>query len=88
MYQNLNLVGTGTQTSPIVLGPCFFNWDAHISTYCDFLAMVCLAIGFNGPVDKFVFGTDEELALVNAITTVFSKSQHILCTRHLKENCK
>ena len=69
-----------------MLGPIFLHWDGLYSTYCDFFAKIRSAIGFSVPVEKIVFGTDEELALVNAIKTVFPTSQHILCTRHLKEN--
>ena len=35
---------------------------------------------------KLVFGTDDEKAMVNAITSSFPNSQHILCTRHLRQN--
>lgn len=35
-----------------------------------------------------VFGTDEEKALVNAITTIFPNSNHMLCKRHLYLNAK
>ena len=45
-------------------------------------------MGYRIPVEKLVFGTDEALALVNAIKTNFPSSQHILCTRHLKENAQ
>ena len=33
-------------------------------------------------------GSDEELALVNAITAAFPDATHVLCTRHLRENDK
>ena len=35
---------------------------------------------------KLVIGTDDERALVNAIKAAFPQSQHILCTRHLRQN--
>lgn len=37
---------------------------------------------------RLVFGTDEEKALVNAITTIFPNSNHMLCKRHLYQNAK
>lgn len=37
---------------------------------------------------RLVFGTDEEKALVNAITTSFPNSNHMLCKRHLYLNAK
>ena len=83
VYQNLNFVITGTLTSPMVLGPIFLHWDAHYPTYCDFLAKLCSANGFN-VLSIYLFLV---LFLVKAIKTVFPNSQHISCTRHLKENC-
>ena len=35
-----------------------------------------------------MFGSDKEQAMVNAIKTAFPKVQHILCTRHIKENAQ
>jgi len=85
VYQNFNLVRKSTQTAPIMLGPVFLHWDGLYPTYCDFLSKIRSALGYHIPVEKLVFGTDEELTLVNAIKTNFPSSQHILCTRHLKE---
>ena len=78
----------GTQTAPIMLGPVFLHWDGLYPTYCDFLSKIRSALGYRIPVEKLVFGTDEALALVNAIKTNFPSSQHILCTRHLKANAQ
>lgn len=44
------------------------------------------SLGYDLPEEKLTFGTDEEMALVNAIKTTFPKAGHILCTRHLQEN--
>lgn len=71
-----------------MLGPVFLHWDGSYATYCDFLSKMRSAFGFHVPVDKIVFGSDEESALVNAIKTTFPGSQHILCTSHLKENAQ
>ena len=35
---------------------------------------------------KLLIETDDERALVNAITSSFSESEHILCSRHIKQN--
>jgi hypothetical protein len=78
----------GTQMAPIMLGPVFLHWDGLYPTYCDFLSKIRSALGYRIPVEKLVFGTEEALALVNAIKTNFPSSQHILCTRHLKENAQ
>ena len=33
-------------------------------------------------------GSDEELALVNAITAAFPDATHVFCTRHIREDAK
>ena len=35
---------------------------------------------------KLVIGSDDERALVNAIKAAFPQSQHIMCSRHLRQN--
>ena len=35
---------------------------------------------------KLVIGSDEETAMVKAITTAFPEATHTLCTRHLRQN--
>jgi len=42
----------------------------------------------NTDADQLVIGSDEELALVNAIQTAFPEAGHILCMRHLRQICK
>ena len=39
-------------------------------------------------LSKLVIGTDDEQALVKAITTIIPEATHVLCTRHLKENAR
>ena len=38
--------------------------------------------------EQLVLGSDEELALVNAINTATMYASHILCTRNLRQNIK
>ena len=35
-----------------------------------------------------MIGTDDEQALVKAITTIIPEATHVLCTSHLKENAR
>ena len=35
---------------------------------------------------QLVIGTDDEKAMVKAITSAFPESTHVLCSRHLKRN--
>jgi transposase-like protein len=37
---------------------------------------------------NIVFGTDQEAAVIKAITACFPQAKHMLCTRHLKENAR
>ena len=34
------------------------------------------------------FGTDEEMALIDAFESNFDSAVHVLCTRHLRNTCK
>ena len=40
----------------------------------------------NTDIRKLVIGSDEERALMKAITTAFPEATHTLCTRHLRKN--
>lgn len=86
VYTNPNLLRRGKTTPPVMLGPVFLHWDGAYSTYCDFLAKIRSSLGYDLPEEKLTFGTDEEMALVNAIKTTFPGANHILCARHLQEN--
>ena len=71
-----------------MLGPMFLHWDACSLPTASFFCKIRSALGFHIPEEKIVFGSDEEQAMINAIKTAFPKAQHILCTRHLKENAQ
>ena len=86
VYTNPNMLKKGKGTSPVMLGPVFLHWDGAYATYCEFFSKVRSSLGFDLRVEKLTFGTDEELALVNAIKTAFPGANHILCARHLQEN--
>ena len=80
VFQNNTVVRKGTNTSPIMLGPTYLHWDGSYATYCDFLSKIRSVLGYYFLSKKIVFGTDEEIAMVNAIKTSFPQSKHILCT--------
>lgn len=77
-----------TKQPPIFLGPLFIHNNRLNSDFESF------SVFFNHfrvkPIstdtNDLVFGTDEELALLNAITAAFPESGHLLCTRHLQKN--
>ena len=68
------------------MGPVFLDWDGSYQTYSDFLFKVRISLGHSFPIDKIIFGLDEEQALLNALRPAFPESTQILCTRHLYEN--
>ena len=88
VFQNHNLIRSGTSTNPILLGPTYLHWDGSYQTYSDFLSKVRSSLGFSFPTEKIIFGSDEEQALSNALRSSFPSSKQILCTRHLVENTK
>ena len=44
--------------------------------------------GFAINAPKLIIQSDEELAIVSAISTVFPGAIQLLCTRHISENVK
>ena len=93
VFQEKKLVRKGTQTNPIILGPIYLHWDGCYHTYQRFFTHLASVLEDSFEETKLslndlVFGTDEEKALVKAITNSFPKSKLTLCTRHLAENFK
>ena len=70
---------------PIFLGPIFFHDNSDFETYCAFFHHLKMKL-IDANLTKLVIGTDDEAAMVKAITTAFPESTHVLCTRHLKQN--
>ena len=87
-YKQLSVVkdqGDGTTAPPIFLGPVFLHDNSDFETYCAFFHHLKMKL-IDANLSKLVIGTDDEAAMVKAMTTAFPESTHVLCTRHLRQN--
>ncbi|KAK3101791.1 hypothetical protein FSP39_006376 [Pinctada imbricata] len=84
-YKQVSVVDEKTNESPIFLGPMFIHDSSDFGTYASFFNHLGTLLA-NTDTSQLVIGSDEEVALVNAITHAFPNAQHILCTRHIKQN--
>ena len=85
-YKQLTVTVDKTDEPPLFLGPLFVHDNSDYETYSYFFHHLRLKLGPN--LAKLVIGSDEEQAMVKSIMTEFPNSSHVLCTRHLKENCR
>lgn len=83
-YKNKKVINRKTKQYPILLGPVFIHSDADQSSYNVFFSHLRGVLG-NG---RFIFGSDEEKALTNALQQNFPDSTFLLCTKHLKDNIR
>lgn len=81
------VVRDDTGESPIFWGPLFIHDNSDFDTYSTFFNHLSTKL-MDTDTTKLVIRSDEELALVNAITKAFPDSNHILCKRHLYQNTK
>ena len=65
----------------------FIHDNSDFETFSHFFYHLKLKL-HDSPVSKLVIGSDDEKALVKAITAVFPEATHVLCTRHLEENAR
>ena len=84
-YKQLTVVKEGTTEPPLFIGPIFMHDNSDFDTYCNFFFNLKIKLN-DIDTTNLVTGTDDERALVNAIKAAFPQSQHILCTRHLRQN--
>ncbi|CAG2250556.1 unnamed protein product [Mytilus edulis] len=76
-----------TSEHPIFLGPVFIHDNSDFECFTNFFNH--LKVKLRGiDTSKLVFGTDEEVGLINAVKEAFPQSRTILCTRHLRQNAK
>ena len=84
-YKQLAVTRDGLSEPPLFFGPMYIHDNSDFESYSTFFSH--LKVKLSGvDTTKLVFGTDDEKAMVNAITSSFPNSQHILCTRHLRQN--
>ena len=85
-YQNLLLERESTGKSPVFVGPVLIHYKKDACTYKDFLSKLkSLRPGLQNVVS---FGTDGEMALVNALRSCFPKGteKSLRCFRHFPQN--
>jgi hypothetical protein len=87
VYKQLTVVKSTTKQNPIFLGPIYIHDNSDFETYCHFFHHLKMKLYDGQSLSKLVIGSDDERAMVNAVTTAFPESTHILCTRHLRQNC-
>ena len=69
-------------TNPLIPGPVFFHFHLSEETYTEMFNFLSSKLGSI----RLVIGSDEELALRNALKRAFPLSLLILCVLHLKKN--
>ena len=84
-YKQLAVSNVKNAEHPLFLGPLFIHDNSDFETYSIFFSHLKIKLS-DTDTSKLVFGTDDEKAMVNAITSSFPDSKHILCTRHLRQN--
>ena len=85
-YQNLLLERKSTGKPPVFVGPVLIHYKKDERTYMDFLnKLKALRAGLQ---DIISFGTDGEMALVNALQSCFPKAteKSLRCFRHFRQN--
>ena len=84
-YKQLSVKRNNTSEPPLFFGPMYIHDNSDFESYATFFNHIRTKLS---GVDtcKLVIGTDDEKAMVNAITSSFPDSSHILCTRHLRQN--
>ncbi|XP_052778803.1 uncharacterized protein LOC128216276 [Mya arenaria] len=86
-YKQLSVNRQKTDEPPIFVGPLFIHDSSDFETYVNFFDHIRNKL-VNVSLDSLVIGTDDEKAMVKAITTSFPSSTHVLCTGHLRQNAK
>ena len=85
-YQNLLLERKSTGKPPVFVGPVLIHYRKDERTYMDFLnKLKSLRAGLQEIIS---FGTDGEMALVNALQSCFPKGTEkaLRCFRHFRQN--
>ncbi|XP_053376475.1 uncharacterized protein LOC128547528 [Mercenaria mercenaria] len=86
-YKQLSVNRQRTDDHPIFIGPIYLHDNSDFESYCHFFYHLKMKL-CSSPLDKLVIGSDDERALVKAVTTAFPEATHVLCTRHLRQNAK
>ena len=84
-FKQMSVVRPESKESPIFIGPIFLHDNSDFETYCHFFHHLKVKLT-DADLKKLVIGSDDERAMVKAITMAFPEATHTLCTRHLRKN--
>ena len=84
-YKQLSVTRDTSSEPPLFFGPMYIHDNSDFESYSIFFSHIKAKLS-GIDTSKLVIGTDDERALVNAITSSFSESRHILCSRHIRQN--
>ena len=84
VFKNLAITRRDSNEHPIFPGPLFLHGNSDYLTYLNFFSH--LSGRLQGTPSQPVFGTNDEIAMKQAIQTSFPQSSALSCTRHLKQN--
>lgn len=83
-YKHLLLCRTGTNISPVMLGPIHIHSN---KSYGSYFTLSTNLVRLNPKISNLkAFGADGEKTLFDAFLTCFSEANHLLCTIHMKGN--
>ena len=85
----LKFINSNKREAPIFFGPMFLHWNGSFETYFEFFNHLGTNLknceNFSLIGENLTIGTDEEFALMKAISKAFPTAETILCTKHLKD---
>ena len=84
VFKNLAVTRRDNNEHPIFPGPLFLHAKTDYLAYHSFFSHISARL--RGTPSQPIFGTDDEVALKQAIQTSFPQSSAISCTRHLQQN--
>ena len=85
-YQHLLLVSRQYGKPPIFIGPVLIHYRKNFASFLFFASSL---IGLRKSLEAIrVFGTDGEVALVDAFSHEFRFSTHLFCFNHVRNNIK
>ena len=82
-FKNLSVTNNQSYEHPLFLGPIFLHSTSDFQTFSLFFSYLSSILPNH---NNLIIGSDDEKGLIKAITTAFPDSNHILCTKALKQN--
>lgn len=86
-YKQLAISKDKTGKPLLFFGPMYIHDISNFESFSTFFSQLKTKLS-SVDTSRLVIGSDNEKALVYAISFSFQDSKHILCTRHLRQNVK